>query len=76
MRAGACSMASAKPVMDEFTRQHLAAWLEHNELDAFIPETEHRMLAYVAEYPETLERNTWTEIRDMSDRWNYGKFDG
>ena len=68
------------PVMDAFTRLHLAAWLD-NQYDAGIVETgeegrvysararaESMIRAMVMEYPELLETHSWSEIRALAER--------
>lgn len=55
--------------MDAFTIKHLDNWLneqfhEESERDA----KRGRILTFVAEYPDLLERMSWWEILDLAER--------
>lgn len=55
--------------MDDFTIRHLDTWLNeqfHDELERDVKRG--RILVFVTEYPDLLERMSWWEILDLAER--------
>ena len=51
------------------TAQHLNRWVTSTVADADRDIVIDKILNFVHDYPEVVERNTWTEIRRMAEAY-------
>jgi hypothetical protein len=54
-------------MIDDFTLNHLAAWLEDHILDDERETVTDLILGFVARYPERLADHSWSEIRSLAE---------
>lgn len=54
--------------MDNFTDQHLTAWLDDTILSDERKQVEVAIRGFVAQYPDVVERMSWPEIRSLAER--------
>ena len=53
---------------DEFTERHFQQWLDSTVYDDERSQVEQSIRVLVSEYPDLLERLSWPEMRDLTER--------
>ena len=55
--------------MDEFTKNHLEMWLTEKYGTTEKDQARNMIFGFLREYPEMLDDHTWTEIRNLAEKY-------